>query len=102
MQQRHPAPIDSEDNPIDQDEKAQIVLNARQRLMEWEAEQDMLEKFQQARELILGHSGSDSQEACCADSQEACCADCAEHDHRVRTRYAAHIAAMRDDLDEED
>lgn len=93
MQQRHPAPIDSADNPIDQDEKARIVLNARQRLMEWEAEQEYLEKFQQARELALGHSGT--------DSQEACCADCAEHDHRVRTRYAAHLAAMRDDLDDD-
>lgn len=89
MQQCHPALIDSEDNPIDQDEKAQIVLNARQRLMEWEAEQHMREKFQQARELALGHSGT--------DSQEACCTHCAEHGHRVRTRYTAHLAAMRDD-----
>lgn len=103
MQQRHPAPIECEDNLTDQDDKAQIVLNARQRLMEWEAEQDMQEKFQQARKLTLGHhSGTDSLHHSGTDAQEACCADCAEHDHRVRTRYAAHLAAMRVDLDEMD
>jgi hypothetical protein len=102
MQQRHPAPIDSENSLADCADKSQIVLSARQRLMEWEVEQDMREKFQQARELILGHSGTHSLHHSGTDSQEACCANCAEHDHRVRTRYAAHLAAVRDDLDEMD
>jgi hypothetical protein len=102
MQQRRPDPIDSENNLADHADKSQIVLNARQQLMEWEAEQEYREKFQQARELILGHSGTHSLHHSSADSQEACCANCAEHDHRVRTRYAAHLAAMHDDSDDTD